>query len=133
MGRLLAHTAVDATQPARNGQAVPGRHPSVRLALPAGQRCGVYVHTTGYLCQLRVRERTHELQLTRVGDLKEAVYFGILLALMLYNLGLFISVRDRAYLYYVGFVASFGALQASMMNYLEVFVWPTRRPGLMTW
>ena len=128
LGQPLAHTVVDAARRIRNGQAVPGRHPSVRLALPAGQPAWVYVHATGAVFKFRVRELTNELQLTRVADLYEALYFGILLALMLYNLGLFFSVRDRAYLYYVGFVASFGALQASLMNYLAVFVWPTASP-----
>ncbi|MDQ2769706.1 MAG: sensor histidine kinase, partial [Bacteroidota bacterium] len=133
LGRPLARTVVDDARRFRNGQAVPGRHPSVRLVLPAGQSAWVYVHATGYVFQLRLRELTHQLQVTRVSDLREAVYFGILLALMLYNLGLFISVRDRAYLYYVGFVASFGALQASMMHYLAVFVWPTASPAFDTW
>ena len=133
LGHPLARTVVDEARRIRNGQAVPGRHPSVRLALPAGQSSWVYVHSTGAMFQLRVRELTHQLQTTRVADLREAVYFGILLALLLYNLGLYISVRDRAYLYYVGFVASFGALQASLMNYLGVFVWPAASSQFDTW
>ena len=97
-GRLLGRIIVDEAHFFAHGQAVPGRHPSVLLPLAAGQPTVLYIHTTGSLFLLKVRERTHELQTVRVADLKEAFYFGILLALALYNLGLFLSVRDRAYL-----------------------------------
>ena len=114
--------------PPRNAQAVPSRFANVGLALPPG-RSTLYVHCGGNLFRLHLRETSHQLQTNRLEDLREALYFGILLALLLYNLGLFLSVRDVAYLYYSGFVASFGLLQACMMNYLSTYVWPLASGG----
>jgi len=58
----------------------------------------------------------------------QALYFGMLLALGLYNLLLFASLRDRTYLYYVMFV---GANALSLIAFSGVgfqFLWP-ESPG----
>lgn len=47
------------------------------------------------------------------------LYFGILLALALYNLFLFLSVRDASYIYYVFYVVSFTAFQAAVWGILH--------------
>lgn len=53
-----------------------------------------------------------------------SLYFGLLLGLLLYNLLLFISVRDRAYLSYVAFVAAMGLGQAALSGVGAQFLWP---------
>ncbi|MGV3492541.1 MAG: 7TM diverse intracellular signaling domain-containing protein [Ramlibacter sp.] len=53
-----------------------------------------------------------------------ALYFGLLGGLLLYNLLLFASVRDPAYLVYVLFVASMGLAQGSLTGLGTQFVWP---------
>ncbi|MRD48188.1 PAS domain S-box protein [Caenimonas koreensis DSM 17982] len=53
-----------------------------------------------------------------------ALYFGLLLGLLLYNFLLFLSVRDVAYLVYVGFVASMGIGQAALTGLGGQFLWP---------
>ena len=53
------------------------------------------------------------------------VYYGILIGLLLYNLLLFLSVRDRSYPYYLGYVALFGLGQACLNGYSYQFLWPT--------
>ncbi|MDP1652933.1 MAG: 7TM diverse intracellular signaling domain-containing protein [Rhodocyclaceae bacterium] len=53
-----------------------------------------------------------------------ALYFGMLLALGLYNLLLYFSLRDRIYLTYVAFVASMALAQGSMFGLGNQFVWP---------
>ena len=52
------------------------------------------------------------------------VYFGLLMGLLLYNLLLFVSVRDRAYLIYVGFTAFMGLSQAANSGLAAQFLWP---------
>jgi diguanylate cyclase (GGDEF)-like protein len=54
--------------------------------------------------------------------------YGILLALSLYNLILFLSVRDITYLYYVLYVVSFGFLQMSLNGISFQYFWPDE-PG----
>ena len=56
--------------------------------------------------------------------MEQALYFGMLAALGLYNLLLFISLRDRNYLYYVLFVAA-NALSVSAFSGIGYqFMWP---------
>ncbi|MEQ9639639.1 MAG: 7TM diverse intracellular signaling domain-containing protein [Alphaproteobacteria bacterium] len=44
-------------------------------------------------------------------------YFGILIAMAAYNACIFVVVRDRAYIFYVIYVLSFGALQAQINGF----------------
>lgn len=54
-----------------------------------------------------------------------SVYFGMLLALALYNLLLWLSLRDQTYLTYVLFAASMGVGQLSFNGLGNQFLWPT--------
>lgn len=53
-----------------------------------------------------------------------SLYFGLLIGLLLYNLLLFLSVRDHAYLIYVAFVACVGLSQAANSGLGAQFLWP---------
>lgn len=53
-----------------------------------------------------------------------ALYFGLLGGLLLYNLLLFASVRDPAYLVYVLFVGSMGLAQGALTGLGTQFLWP---------
>ena len=53
-----------------------------------------------------------------------AMYFGMLLALAVYNLLLWISLRDRNYLIYVLFAASMAVGQLSLNGLGNQFLWP---------
>lgn len=57
------------------------------------------------------------------------MYFGVILALMAYNLFLFFSVRDRAYLHYVLYLLSIGGLMLVLSGLGAAHVW-TARPEL---
>jgi PAS domain S-box-containing protein len=58
-----------------------------------------------------------------------SLYFGLLIGLLLYNLLLFFSVRDRPYLIYVAFVACMAIAQAALTGFGAQFLWP----GLLWW
>ena len=53
-----------------------------------------------------------------------SIYYGMLLALGLYNLLLFFAIGDSAFLAYVAFVAGMAVGQASMNGFGNQFVWP---------
>lgn len=53
-----------------------------------------------------------------------ALYFGMLLALMLYNLMLYFTLRDRSYLAYVGVVFGMALGQISLTGLGNQFLWP---------
>jgi len=54
-----------------------------------------------------------------------SLYFGMLLALGLYNLLLYISLRDRVYLSYVACVTSMVIAQSSMLGLGNQYLWPS--------
>lgn len=53
-----------------------------------------------------------------------SLYFGLLLGLFLYNMLLFLSLRDRVYLFYVAFVAWIAVSQAALTGLGAQFLWP---------
>ncbi len=52
------------------------------------------------------------------------LYGGALLAMLLYNLMLFLSLRDRSYLYYVGYLTAFGMAQMTLSGLTFQHLWP---------
>lgn len=67
----------------------------------------------------------------------QGAFFGIICAMVLYNLFVFISVRDRAYLYYVCFIFCVGLFQISLHGYTAQFLladspWWASRMAMLT-
>lgn len=52
------------------------------------------------------------------------IIYGVLLVMMLYNLFIFLSVRDTSYLYYILYIASFGLYQVSVNGAGIEYFWP---------
>jgi two-component system, NtrC family, sensor kinase len=61
----------------------------------------------------------HQLQKHAI----DGVFFGVLLGLIAYNLFLFLSIRDRAYLYYIGFQTQFLLSQWATQEILLQEAW----------
>ena len=57
-------------------------------------------------------------------NLFAGAYYGLLLGIVLYNFFLYVSTKDRPYLLYVFFQASFVLVQASMDRFGFEYVWP---------
>lgn len=53
-----------------------------------------------------------------------SLYFGLLIGLFLYNLLLFISLRERVYFYYVAFVFWIAMSQSALTGIGTQFLWP---------
>ena len=54
----------------------------------------------------------------------QGVYFGIMIVMILYNLFIYLSVRERSYLYYISYISVFTLFQASMQGYSFEYFWP---------
>jgi len=52
------------------------------------------------------------------------IYYGIILIMILYNLFIFFSTRDRNYLYYVLYIFFFGMFQMAMNGLAVQYLWP---------
>ncbi|VVN83492.1 hybrid sensor histidine kinase/response regulator [Pseudomonas fluorescens] len=52
------------------------------------------------------------------------VIYGVLLGMLVYNLFIYLSVRDTSYLYYIFYIASFGLYQLSVNGAAVEYFWP---------
>ncbi|MCU1751014.1 hybrid sensor histidine kinase/response regulator [Pseudomonas sp. 6D_7.1_Bac1] len=50
--------------------------------------------------------------------------YGVLLGMVVYNLFIYLSVRDTSYLYYIVYIASFGLYQLSVNGVAVEYFWP---------
>lgn len=57
-------------------------------------------------------------------NLGSGLYFGIMLAMVMYNLFIFLSVRDKTYAYYVIYIAGFMFWLAAYSGYSFQYLWP---------
>ncbi|MBS1772399.1 MAG: hypothetical protein JST82_06040 [Bacteroidetes bacterium] len=64
------------------------------------------------------------LESTTSKDLIFGVYAGTILVMLFYNLFIFISVRDKNYLYYVAYILFVGMTQACVQGYGPRFLYP---------
>jgi len=126
-----------------------GTYPVIRLGeyKPFGLR---EYHTPQYLFDLKVPHdsiRTYYLQVrskenlqvpmslgTRisvldffvVGNLASGIYIGIMLVMLLYNLFIFGSLRDRSYILYSLYILFTLLTQSGLQGYTFQFLWPNR-------
>ncbi|WP_053144200.1 hybrid sensor histidine kinase/response regulator [Pseudomonas sp. P97.38] len=52
------------------------------------------------------------------------IIYGVLLGMLVYNLFIYLSVRDTSYLYYIVYIASFGLYQLSVNGAAVEYFWP---------
>ena len=52
------------------------------------------------------------------------LYFGAMLIMVIYNLFMYFGIRDRSFIYYVGFVACISLFVSSLMGYSYQYFWP---------
>ncbi|MBX3024100.1 hypothetical protein KF840_04235 [bacterium] len=114
---------------------IPARNPTFRLRLSAGAEDTVYLRVAG--------EDTMLLPLTlwsadafALEQQRDAfgfgIYYGALAVLVVYNLILLLTLRDRAYLYYVLLVGAWTLYHASLNGFAAQYLWPTA-PRLAQW
>ena len=103
------------------------------LPLPAGADQAVYLHLVGDTTQfgesrsigatiLPFQEWIGKQRNLLFG---QGIYAGIILGLTLYNLMLFVSLRDRVYLYYAIYVCAFGSFWTARTGFFYQYLWPS--------
>ncbi|WP_346839559.1 diguanylate cyclase [Microbulbifer sp. SAOS-129_SWC] len=73
---------------------------------------------------LSVSSETAYLGKLEMDQLLLGIYYGGFLVLVLYNLILFLAVRDRAYAYYMGYALSYGLYFGGLNGVSFQLVWP---------
>ncbi len=102
------------------------RHFVFPLELEPGQNTVVFrVQTDGSLqVPLRLWEPQKLLEFTETRSLIDGGFYGVLLVMVFYNLILFLGLRERTFLYYVGHVLTTGLFMASMSGLAFMHLWP---------
>jgi methyl-accepting chemotaxis protein len=117
-----------------SGDSMPYSHREIdyhhcvfRLRTQPDQRITLFlnVKTEGSL-QLPLYLWTPESFVEKVNDEQViiGVYYGALLVMVLYNIFLFMAVRDRCFIYYVVFIISYVFFQLSLNGHGFEFLWP---------
>ncbi|HJV73854.1 MAG TPA: 7TM diverse intracellular signaling domain-containing protein [Noviherbaspirillum sp.] len=103
------------------------RHFVFPVRLPANSEATYFLRIASGTT-LDIRAMLWEPEVFRHQSLREYVgqslYFGMLLALGLYNFLLFITLRDRTFLYYVMFVSTTGLAIGAYSGMGYQFLWP---------
>ncbi|HEY8099862.1 MAG TPA: 7TM diverse intracellular signaling domain-containing protein [Burkholderiaceae bacterium] len=106
---------------------IPQRNFTFPLHLSAGSESIYYLRIASGT-SLEIPTKLWEPLAFRLHTLEEymaqAMYFGMILALGLYNLLLYLSLRDRTYLYYVIFLMTSALSLLSFSGMGFQFVWP---------
>ncbi len=103
------------------------RSPNFLLALAANEQADLLVRVqTKSSMQVPLTLYTQKafFETARDVQLGVGIYYGILLALLLYNLILFVTLRDANYLYYVLYVGGFGIAQLCLNGLAFEYLWP---------
>ena len=54
----------------------------------------------------------------------QGIYFGIMTVMILYNLFIYASIKERSYLFYICYISSFTICQLSLEAYSFEYLWP---------
>jgi signal transduction histidine kinase len=87
----------------------------------------IYMHSSGRSSKqfpFYIWESLHFFEHMHREDMLWGIYFGTLLVMILYNLLLFISIRNFNYFYYVLYISGFTLVQLSLSGYAFQFLWP---------
>lgn len=57
-------------------------------------------------------------------DIFAGTYFGIMFVMFFFNLFIYLSVRDKSYLFYVLYIVSIALAQATLLGYTYKYFWP---------
>ncbi len=134
----LYDIGADGVRESRSGDTVPyaeravgHRYPVFEIVLRPGEQRTLYLRIdsrgsmtlSGALMSLRDFE-----QHSQNGYLVHAIYFGVLIALGLYNLLLFLALRERPFLNYVLFMFAFALSVLSLNGLGAQYLWSQAAP-----
>jgi two-component system, sensor histidine kinase LadS len=108
-------------------RAIAHRHPNFWIAVERGSYADVLIRVrsqSSIQVPLSLWDFEAFAQRDRDAQLGMGLYYGILIALLLYNLVLFASLRDVSYLYYIFHVAAFGLVMLCVNGLAFQYLWP---------
>ncbi len=103
------------------------RHPNFQLDLPAGQPVELLLRVqsqSSMQVPLMLYTPRALAEIMRDAQFSTGLYYGIVLALLFYNLVLWIMLRDPGYFWYLLHTAAFGLVLFTLNGYGFEYFWP---------
>ena len=103
------------------------RHPNFRVDLPVGQQVELLVRVqsqSSMQVPLVLYTPKAFAELMRDAQFSTGLYYGIVLALLFYNLVLWIMLRDAGYFWYLLHTGAFGLVLFTLNGYGFEYFWP---------
>ncbi len=104
------------------------RHPNFQLSLPPGQEVELLLRVqsqSSMQVPLVLYTPRAMAELVRDTQFSTGLYYGILLALLFYNLVLWFMLRDPGYGWYLLHIGAFGLVLFTLNGYSFEYFWPT--------
>lgn len=124
-GRVIHHAGGDHLP--FDQRSVRYRHPNFQLDLPQGQAVDLFVRVesqSSMQVPLALYTPTAFAELSRDAQFAMGLYFGILLALFIYNLVLWLTLRDASYFWYLFHIGAFGLVLFTLYGLGFEYLWP---------
>lgn len=124
-GHIVQHASGDSLP--FSARSISYRHPNFRIALPPGEAVDLLVRTqsqSSMQVPLELYTPAAFTSLSRDAQFVMGVYYGILLALFVYNLVLWITLRDASYFWYLFHISAFGLVLFTLNGYSFEHLWP---------
>jgi len=103
------------------------RHPNFQIDLPAHQRVELLLRVqseSSMQVPLVLYSPKAFAELMRDAQFSNGLYYGIVLALLCYNLVLWLMLRDASYFWYLLHTAAFGLVLFTLNGYGFEYLWP---------
>jgi diguanylate cyclase (GGDEF)-like protein len=110
-----------------NERSIRYRHPNFWLTLPKDQPVDILVRVqsqSSMQVPLTLYTPTAFTEMSRDAQMGIGIYYGILLALLVYNLVLWLILRDASYFWYVFHIAAFGMVLFTLFGLGFEYLWP---------
>jgi len=108
-------------------RSVAHRFPNVELLIARGDEVEILIgvrSTSSVQLPLRLYTPTALWAASHDEQAALGLYYGILLALFLYNLAVLVSIRDASYAYYLAYLGAFGLFMLSFNGVGFQYLWP---------
>ena len=103
------------------------RHPNFWLDLPPGQTVNLLVRVqseSSMQVPLRLYSPVAFIEQSRDAQFAIGLYYGILLALFIYNLVMWLTLRDASYFWYLFHISAFGMVLFTLNGLGFEYLWP---------
>ncbi len=124
-GRVAEHLVGDRVE--FSARSVGHRYPNVALEIAPGSALQILIgvrSTSSLQLPLRLYQPAELWAASYHEQAGLGIYYGILIALFLYNLAVLASIRDASYAYYLAYLGAFGLFMLAFNGYGFLYLWP---------